>query len=173
MGILSKIVNIHSSKKEAKELRQNADLYFGTNYKIIKESFSLIEKTANPEVYFPRWDTLMDHVNLLDLNLEKVGGSIEFYSPLAKRKLSLNKSRVNDLSKTLFDKRESIDALFLDRVLQALIKKIKKLKTEKAQLNNLNKTLAELSLYQKQLSTNNFKTFTENVENIKKVIKQR
>lgn len=114
--------------------------------RIVNDSFTLVEKTNKPQIFFSRYDTLMN--TLADIIAQK-----QFYS----NQMVFSGS---DLDSLYYDLQHNQDK-YIDKLIQRmsikLENKIETLSTDKAKINHISKFKSSLLEYSDMLSSNQIK----------------
>nr|DAW70647.1 MAG TPA: cell envelope integrity inner membrane protein [Caudoviricetes sp.] len=104
------------------QLQENAEMRAEQSIKIVQDCVNLINNTANPDVYFKRYEMLKHHMHIL----ERLEPYVKFFGELPS--VSLNKMNK--------DEQISIKC-FIDRYYDSVGMKVGKLRTEDAKLNHI------------------------------------
>lgn len=110
--------------------------------KAIQECVKLVNETTNPEVFFTRYDTMIEHMEWMG----KIEKYYAFKHPLPSENLERIKGK----------KAASIND-FIDRSNQKLMLSIIKLKTEKGRMNKVNDWYNIMTFYSDKMEPENIK----------------
>lgn len=150
---LQKLVLVNSPNRlilSKQQLLHDAYRSVNNDLRIIKDCIELVNTSSNPEVFFSRWETLLDKVKHLILFEPYVNFSGESPSESYNKLISQYEQSVND---------------FLHRYYLTIEKKITNLKTEKAKENNLQKAYDKLQPFYPKLNETH-KKYIENQRTI-------
>ncbi|MCI1903884.1 MAG: hypothetical protein LKJ03_07360 [Enterococcaceae bacterium] len=111
------------------------------NLSIINDSYSLINKTTEPKVFFSRYDTALS-------NLENVLKQVRIYS----NKISVSGIDLEEMHADLLENKSLYIDKLIQRMAEKLGKKIDSLTTDKAKDNHINKFKDSFLEFNSQLS---------------------
>lgn len=137
--------------------KQEANFYAPGMLKIANDCAKLINNTKNPNVFFDRYNLLIEKLE----NLSKMEKFNCF---------SLNLPS-QDLTEIL-NKKTSTFNDFLDRYYQDTLAKIEALKTSKSKQNKINNFCNSLNEYKEYLPTESLEKYEDFCKNLKEFIKQ-
>ncbi len=145
---LCNLFGIDPFKKLTKDfLIKRSKIFIENHQNIINDSIKLINETKNPDVYFKRWNTLIDISESLII--------IENNYP----NLFLN-PKPKEQHKMLLENKDSSNKDFIDRFIEDTIKKIKSVKRIETKNNKLFDSVVIIEEYFDNFSDEN-KQYTE------------
>ena len=108
--------------------------------RIVNDCATLVNQTTNPEVFFYRYDLMLEHVE----NLSKIQRIVHFSGTKPSAQL-----------KILIEQRERETDTFLDRAYQAALEHAASLKTPKGKENAMQRFFQSLEPYKERMTVNN------------------
>lgn len=126
--------------------RQQAQLVAPQYLKIAKDCIKLINSTTNPDVFFPRYDLLIEQCSKLS--------QLECY-------IKFTGTRPSTQLITFKLQRDEETRRFIHRSFEKLKQDVDKLKTAKAKGNKVDSYFAKMSIYSRYISANNQKLLEE------------
>lgn len=139
---VDKLFNSAPSPSSSKQIpkKTEAEIMFPQYLKIIDDSVKLVNATVKPDVFFSRYDLLIE-------NLRKAS-QIENHVRFSGERPSIALSRIISI-------REEQTSLFIRRSFEKMIEEVEKLKTPKGKGNRVDKYFSTMDVYKDKLSTKN------------------
>ena len=135
------------SKKQLLDFTYN--IYIPQEIRIINDCVNLINDTKTIDVYFPRWDLLIERLT----ELSKLEKFISFTLPLPSTQLD-----------DVFLHKEMLNQQFLERCWKNTFDSLNKLKTEKGKQNKIKKFFDTIFSFKQYLTPSNLE-YLDNLKN--------
>ncbi len=144
----------NTDNKKSKKIKNKKEAIFMAEQwlKVAQESANLINSTKNPDIFFGRYNLLIEKMKLLS-NAENI---VKFES----------KKPSEDL-KDILDKKQLSIKEFIDRYYNETEKKVKGLTTQKAKENSINKFCEQLEFYNEEMLEENINYYQQLYNDLK------